>query len=170
MFKVIWDQEKHKQLSSKIKSSDSFKLMTSTDGLKDGEIGIICEEKDIELIKPILKEIEFEKAQMVFQTSDGWVQVYLNKITYLESFKEDIMLHFINHDSEMIKQPLYQLENLLLPYDFIRIGKSFMVNLRKIRYIKMTYNAKLELVLTNGDTCYVSRSYVSKFKDALRIK
>ena len=170
MFKVILDQEQHKQLTEKIKSNTSFKIIDNHDGLNDHEIGIICEEKDIELIKPILKEIEFEKAQMVFQTVEGWVQIYIHKITYLESFGDEIEMHMVNHDKEIIKQPLYQLEEILEPYQFARIAKSFIVNLRKVRYIKVTYNAKLELELTNGDKIYVSRSYVSKFKHALGIK
>ncbi len=170
MFKVIWDQDQHKQLTEKIKSNTSFKIIDHHDGLNDDEIGILCEGKDIELIKPILKEIEFEKAQMVFQTAEGWIQVYIHKVTYLESFGDDIVMHMINHDKEEITQPLYQLEEILEPYQFARIAKSFIVNLRKVRYIRVTYNAKLELELTNGDKIYVSRSYVSKFKHALGIK
>lgn len=170
MFKVIWDQEKHKQLSETIKSDDTFKMITDKDGLAEGQIGILCEEDDIEQIKPILKEIEFEKAQMIFQTQSGWIQVHIHKVSYIESFGEDIIMHMINHDKEEIKQPLYQLESVLEPYQFTRIGKSYIVNLRKIRYINLTYNAKLELTLTNGDIVYVSRSYVSKLKNALGIK
>ncbi|MFA6801273.1 MAG: LytTR family DNA-binding domain-containing protein, partial [Acholeplasmataceae bacterium] len=117
-----------------------------------------------------LKEIEFEKAQMIFPTSEGFLQVYVHKISYIESFGEDIVMHMMNKDTEMIKKPLYQIETLLKPFQFSRIGKSFIVNLRNIRYIRVTYYAKLELELLNKDIVYVSRSYVSKFKDALGIK
>lgn len=170
MFKVIWDQEKHKQLTKSILEKSSFQLLSKSDGLEEGYIGIMCEDSDINHIKPILKEIEFEKAQMVFQTTDGWVQIHIHKIAYLESFKDEVEMHMIQGQTELIKQPLYQIEQLLEPYQFVRIGKSFIVNLRKIKYIRLAYNAKLEIELTNGKLVYVSRSYVSKFKHALGIK
>ena len=69
----------------------------------------------------------------------------------------------------MIKQPLYQLEEILKPYYFVRIGKSFIVSVSKIKYIKTTINAKLDLELINGVHLEVSRSFVKKFKNALGI-
>ncbi len=170
MFKVIWNQEKHKQVSEKIKSDNTFKILTSNDGLHDGEIGIFCDEKNLDKLKPLLKDLELEQLQMVFPTQKGWIQVHIDKVTYIESYGEDIMMHMVKKSTEEIKQPLYQLEHMLENHGFVRIGKSFIVNLRKIRYIHVTYNAKLQLELTNREIIYVSRSYVSKFKHALGIK
>jgi DNA-binding LytR/AlgR family response regulator len=67
-------------------------------------------------------------------------------------------------------QPLYQLEALLKPYHFVRIGKSFIVNITKIRYIRTGFNAKLDLELVTHEHLTVSRSFVSDFKNALGIQ
>lgn len=169
MFKVIWKKNEHKQLSETIKSQ-GFTLIHDETELKDDEIGIICDEQSIQKIKPLLEEITFEKAQMIFPTPDGWTQIYAHQITYIESYGQDIWFHMKDLHKIHIKQPLYQLESILQPYHFCRIGKSYIVNLREIRYIRVTLNAKLELELSHQEKVYVSRSYVRKFKDALDIK
>ena len=74
------------------------------------------------------------------------------------------------HESQRIRQPLYQLEEMLKPYNFVRIGKSFIVNMNKIRYIRTGFNAKLDLELTDGTHLEVSRSFVNAFKSALGIR
>lgn len=170
MFKVIWDQDQHKQLSNSIKENKTFRMLSENDGLKKGQVGILCETDDMSELKPILDQIKFEHTLLVFPTHDGWVQILVHKIMFIESFKEDIEMHMLGKKTEVIKQPLYQLEKILEPYQFIRIAKSYIVNLRKIRYIRVTFNAKLACELTNGEIVYVTRSYVKKFKDALGIK
>jgi DNA-binding LytR/AlgR family response regulator len=170
MFKVIWDKDQHKQLSNTIKENKTFQILEDTDGLKKGQIGIICHTDDMQQLKPILDQLEFEKTLMLFPTHDGWVQILIHKIMFIESFKEDIEMHMVDQHVEIIKQPLYQLEKILKQYQFIRIAKSYIVNLRKIRYIRVTFNAKLACELTNGQIVYVTRSYVKKFKDAIGIK
>lgn len=169
MFKVIWKKNEHKQLSETIQSQ-GFTLISDQEDLKDDEIGILCDDQSIHKIKPLLEEITFEKAQMVFPTPDGWTQIYVHQLIFIESFGQDIWFHMNDLHKVHIKQPLYQLESLLKPYHFCRIGKSYIVNLREVRYIRVTLNAKLELELAHQQKVYVSRSYVRKFKDALDIK
>ncbi|MFH1693452.1 MAG: LytTR family DNA-binding domain-containing protein [Bacillota bacterium] len=72
--------------------------------------------------------------------------------------------------NQIIRQPLYQLEEILKPYHFVRIGKSFIVNISKIRYIRTAFNAKLDIELTTGTHLEVSRSFVKDFKNALGIQ
>jgi len=44
------------------------------------------------------------------------------------------------------------------------------VNLSKIRYIRTTLNAKLDIELTSGIHLEVTRSFVKSFKNALGIQ
>jgi len=79
-------------------------------------------------------------------------------------------MHLDHQPSQLIKQPLYQLEEMLKPYHFLRIGKSYLVNMTKIRYIRTSFNAKLDLELICGTHLEVSRSFVKDFKYALGIQ
>ena len=170
VFKIIWNKSDYEMLSKRMTESKTFMLIEDADLIKEGKIGIICENQDINQILPILEQIEFDKALMVFPTASGWVQIQLNRVLFIESFGEEIDMHLMGKHIEKIKQPLYQLEEMLINYRFARIGKSFIVNLRKIKYISLGINAKLNLELTDGTTLKVSRSYVKSFEKHLGIK
>lgn len=169
MFKIIWNKSDHELLTKRMVESKSFKLIDDPDLIRAGKIGILCDEDDTERIKPILEQIEFDKALMIFPTASGWVQILLNHILFIESFGEEIDMHLLGNHIEKVRQPLYQLEDMLANYKFARIGKSYIVNLRKIKYISLGMNAKLKLELTNGTNLYVSRAYAKSFKKILGI-
>ena len=107
-----------------------------------GKVGIILDEDNIEKIRPILELMALEKSQVLFQTPNGYVQLQVRDITYLEAYGDDIYLHGDEITNQVIKQPLYQLEEILKPYHFVRMSKSYIVNISKIRYIRSGFNAK----------------------------
>ncbi|HCZ24419.1 MAG TPA: hypothetical protein DHV05_06180, partial [Acholeplasmataceae bacterium] len=95
----------------------------------------------------MVESLMLKAYQLLFPTPDGYIQVQAKQIMYLEAFGDDIYMNLDQGASELIRQPLYQLEEMLKPYHFIRIGKSFIVNITKIRYIRTSFNAKLDLEL-----------------------
>ena len=66
------------------------------------------------------------------------------------------------------KQKLYELEGLNLP-DFLRISKSAIINLRKIKSLIPVLSGRLQVVLTNGEKVIISRHYVNELKKNLGI-
>jgi len=66
------------------------------------------------------------------------------------------------------KQKLYELEELAMN-DFLRISKSVIVNLSKIKSLLPALSGRLEAVLTNGEKVVISRQYVSELKKSLGI-
>jgi len=169
MLKIIWHKKDLESIQKHFYDEHQLVLTTESDNLPEDRIALIVEEKHFNLVKEILESLEHEKKQVVLQTQEGWLQVYVQHITYLESYGEEIHLHFEHQATEIVKQPLYQLEELLRPYLFVRIGKSYIVNLTKIKYIRTALNAKLNLELVSGDKLSVSRSFVKSFKNALGI-
>jgi len=69
----------------------------------------------------------------------------------------------------LTKNKLYQLEEELNDKDFIRVSKSHLVNIGKIRYIKPAINSKVELIMDNDDVVEVKRTYLKDFRDTLKI-
>lgn len=63
---------------------------------------------------------------------------------------------------------LYQLKQEL-PKDFIRISHSEIVNLRYIRRLNLNLKATIEITLTTGQICFVSRRSLKNVKKALGI-
>jgi len=164
MIKIIIDRS---DLSLIKDDLDNDQIQTST--LEDGSIELQVDDASYEHLETILKKLTIGRQTYVFETPDGWIKLYIKDILYIESYGTEIIIHTISLGKVMVKQPLYQLETELKDYQIIRIGKSYMVNLNKVIYIRPKLNAKLELELSGGFKVDVSRSYVKSFKQALGI-
>jgi len=63
-----------------------------------------------------------------------------------------------------IKQTLYSLEDNLATSSFVRISKSAIVNIKKIKNIEVSFNGSLVVRFHNNQEEIISRRYVTKFK------
>lgn len=66
----------------------------------------------------------------------------------------------------VLDKPLYELENMLSTL-FVRISKSTIVNINQINHVEASFNGTMELVMKNGVTDYISRSFRKSFKERL---
>ncbi len=69
----------------------------------------------------------------------------------------------------LLDKPLYELENTL-DFHFVRISKSAIVNILQIDHVEASLNGTMELVMKNGITDYISRSFRKVFKERLGLK
>ncbi len=67
----------------------------------------------------------------------------------------------------IIKRRLYEIEDLLSGDSFVRISNSEIINLKKVNNFDMSFAGTICVKLSNGETVYVSRRYVSKIKKIL---
>lgn len=67
------------------------------------------------------------------------------------------------------KQKLYELEENLINSDLLRVSKSVMLNLRRIKSISPALSGRFEAVLDNSEKVVISRQYVGDFKKRLGI-
>ena len=170
MIKIIWSKDELSTLEKQLHSNQiNYVVSNQLDDLPDHIVGIEIDDEKVDDLKKVIEMIEYEKMQMFFPTQDGFVQLYISNIYYIEAFGEDIVCHMKNLTTHHIKKPLYQLESILNPYHFVRISKPFIVNLRSIKYIKIGLNAKLHLTLTNQTQLEVTRSFVKAFKKHLNL-
>lgn len=68
-----------------------------------------------------------------------------------------------------LDKPLYELENMLAVY-FVRISKSTIVNINQISHVEASFNGTMGLVMKNGVTDYISRSFRKSFKERLGLE
>lgn len=66
------------------------------------------------------------------------------------------------------RQKLYELEAALKEKRFLRISKSTLVNLMKIKAIKPALNGRFTALLYSGEETVISRKYVPELKKALK--
>ena len=69
----------------------------------------------------------------------------------------------------ILDKPLYELENML-DTCFVRISKSAIVNINQINHVEAGFNGTMELVMKNGVTDYISRSFRKGFKERLGLE
>ncbi len=170
MSKIVWHKDDLTSLKDKLKDIADIVITDDPSEVPHEMVGLVIDDKHIPKIKPILERIVLEKSRIMVQTKDGFMQTYAKDIMYLEAFGDDIYMHLEDESSQLIKQPLYQLETLLGPYHFVRIGKSFILNIMKIKFIRSGLNAKLDLELIDGTRLEVTRSFVKPFKVALGLQ
>lgn len=62
-----------------------------------------------------------------------------------------------------LKEGLSELTKQYEAYGFVRIGKSIVVNIYKVRRIKADFNMRMNLILLNEETIVMNRSYRNDF-------
>ena len=63
---------------------------------------------------------------------------------------------------------LYELEDALRDLDFLRAGRSAIVNFRRVQSIRPELGGRLLVTMDNGEQVYVSRQYAGEMKEKLR--
>lgn len=89
-------------------------------------------------------------------------------IYYFEAVDNKIFLYCKEKVCES-KQKLYELEGLFANSDFIRVSKSVILNLKKIKSLAPAYSGRFEATLLNDEKIIISRQYVPELKKKLKI-
>jgi len=109
-----------------------------------------------------------ENAQVISgKSDDGYEVMPYSTISYFEGIGNNV--YAVNEDKKYkIKEKLYELEPKLKSQGFIRVSKSFIVNIVKIDRIQPWFNGKLLLKLSVPlAEIEVTRKYVKDFKSFL---
>ena len=73
---------------------------------------------------------------------------------------------YAENNEYVIKKPLYQVEESLSG-DFVRISKTTIINLKKIKRVAPSLKGMMFIELKNGLKDNISRKYLPDFKNAL---
>lgn len=71
-----------------------------------------------------------EKVRII--TPNGLIVVESAHIVYCEAVGNNTIIHYSNRLSQQVSKPLKDLEELLVPYHFFRIQKSYLVNVTHV--------------------------------------
>jgi DNA-binding LytR/AlgR family response regulator len=130
-------------------------------------INIVFEEGNIDKLESLLDESGYYKEDYLMgKKGDASSLIAIKDIFYIEGINNDTYLHDENNEYKL-KKKLYTLEENLRSRLFIRISKSYIVNVNKISKIKPLLNGKLLLILENDIRLEVTRHYLPSFKTLL---
>jgi two-component system response regulator LytT len=143
------------------------------------EIKIVCKNENYEKYKKMLeksgfvisnnakllfKEEDYSQDTFICDNSNEFEIIHFSQVIYIESYGHDIYLHTLSKQYS-IKEKLYEVEGILGDKGFIRINKSTIVSKHGIKRIKPSLNGRIDLVLRNDKTVYVSKNYSKQFKE-----
>ena len=94
-------------------------------------------------------------------------EIAVSDIYYFESVDGKTFLYTKDQVYETSYR-IYELESMLRPKNFLRVSKSMLLNLMKIRSIQSALNGRFAAGLLSGEEVIISRSYVKGRKAALR--
>ena len=127
---------------------------------------IRCREMTVEIYRAIslLKALE----TLIAYDGNNIYRVLPSDIYYIETVDNKTFLYCKDKIYES-KQKLYELEEVLLNTDFLRVSKSAMLNLSKVNSLSPALNGRFEATLLNKEKIIISRQYVSDLKKKLGI-
>ena len=136
--------------------------------LKDTEIVVNCAALTPET-ESIISALRIMDSQMpVMKDGESFI-LDIAKIVYIETVERKTFV-YTEHDCFESRLKLYETEERLCGSGFLRISKSWLVQLRYIRSIKAELNRKLRLTLETGEQMIVSRQYADELKKRLGVK
>lgn len=105
--------------------------------------------------------------RIVIKASGKIYFITTNDIDWIEASGNYVTLH-AGGESHLIRDTMSAMEKKFDPQKIIRIHRSYMVNLDRIRELKGLFNGEYAVVLKNGRQLTLSKTYKEKLPAGLR--
>ena len=112
-----------------------------------------------------LQTDSWKKVSILCKKEEKLHRIDSDTVFYVESVREIQSIHTADEVYET-RERLYVLEKLL-PASFIRISRSVILNLDKVRLYRPILNGLMEAGLENGESVYISRKYLKEVRDRI---
>ncbi len=136
-------------------------------GAGERETVLICCRAVTEEVREIVSFVRSRQGSLSGTRDAQQYEIPVSELYYIESVDGRTFLYT---KEQVYDTPhrLYELEDLLRGKHFLRVSKSTLLNLMKIRAIRPALNGRLAAVLQTGEELIISRSYVKDLKSALK--
>ena len=133
--------------------------------IPDIEVSIVCPRIDNRVQRIVASLNTFDRK--ITGTHEGAMhRIDLEALYYAESVDGTTFLYT---KDTVLETPLrlYEMEDKLAGTEFIRISKQMIVNFDRVTSIQPALNARLQLMLDNGESVMASRQYAPAIKRKL---
>lgn len=140
-------------------------IMSERQDLEQPEVTIAyCEMT--ESVKRVSDFVRYVDQTILGRKDNEEYAIPVSNIYYVESVDKKT---FVYCETEVFQSnsKLYELENSLPRENFVRVSKSTILNVEKLKGIKTLVNSKLEAMLLNGERVCVTRKYLKVIREAL---
>lgn len=130
------------------------------------QLEIRCHEVT-EQVREIVTFVKSRQGQLTGVIEGKQYEVPVMDVYYIEAVDNKVSLYSSRQVYET-RQKLYELEEVLKEKYFLRVSKSLLLNLMKVKSIKPALNGRFTAVLQSGEEIMISRKYVPELKKALK--
>ena len=130
------------------------------------ELEIRCHE-ETEEVKDIITFVKSRQGKLTGNFKGQKYEIPVVDVYYVEAVDNAVFMYGQENVYES-KQKLYELEGILREKYFLRVSKSLVLNLMKIKSIKPALNGRYSAILHSGEEVIISRKYVAQLKCALK--
>ena len=109
-------------------------------------------------------QVEQNKPFLYFRVDRKMVKVFLDDMVYVESLKDYVKIVRVNDRPLIVKQSISSLEEMLPRNKFIRIHRSFIISISKV---KAFTQQDIEI---NGEEIPIGRAYQQQLKLLLKVE
>lgn len=121
-------------------------------------------------LQELLDEMELRRTRRtrIAIRNDGRVTLLpVADIDWIESDDNHLRIH-TNGATHLVRQTLQSLEESLAPTEFVRVHRSAIVNVSRIREIQPWFNGEYVVLLRDGAQVKTSRGYRARLEELIR--
>lgn len=133
----------------------------------DLQISVTCKQLSPDIEK-ILATLRMMNHQLTARKNDEIYLLDIADVIYIESLDRKCFIYTADEIYESDFR-LYELEQQLEEYGFVRVSKSFLIHLQKIHSLKADINRKIRITMSNGEQIIASRQYANELKKRLGV-
>ena len=140
-----------------------MKLSVQEDeSLHNIEVSILCPKVD-HRVRRIIEATEIENMKLAGMSEGYLCMVGINEVLYAETVDSSTFLYTPDKVLES-GLSLAELESYLESTEFVRATRQMLINLAHVKGLRPYLNARLELMLDNGERVIASRQFSPAIK------
>lgn len=120
-----------------------------------------------EQVREIVTFVKSRQGQLTGVIADKQYEIPVTDVHYIETVDNKVFIYSAKQVYET-RQKLYELEEILKEKYFLRVSKSLLLNLMRVKAIKPAINGRFIAILQSGEEIIISRKYVPDLKKALK--
>ena len=124
------------------------------------------ESPHIERLTDYIEKERYLQTVLLGRLGERTYRISSREISYVETIEGTVYIHAGEKIFENNKR-LYELERILPP-SFLRVSRSVLMNLEKVRIYSPLPNGLMKAGMRSGEEVYISRKYLRELRDILK--
>lgn len=134
---------------------------------EEEELILKCRSLDESLVE-IINRFKRGSGKLTAYQDGNMFFIEPEEVFYFESVEQKVFA-YCKSEVYQVKSKLYELLDELPGWKFVRVSKSVILNLNKIKSLTPAFSGRYEALLKNGEKVIISRQYVGLLKESLGV-